>query len=49
MSKYGVISGRYFSVSGLNMEIHEVNIRQNLETYIILKHLKYSNFGHAWE
>ena len=27
----------------------KVSIRQNQETFIILKHLKYSNFGHASE
>ena len=45
VSKYGVISGPYFPVFGLNMEIHEVNLRIQSE-YRKIRTRNNSVFGH---
>ena len=45
MSKYGVFSGPYFPVLGLNTEIYTVNLRIQSEDKKIQTR-KYSVFGH---
>ena len=45
MSKYGVFSGLYFPVFGLNTEIYSVNIRIQSE-YRKIRSRKNSVFGH---
>ena len=45
MSKYGVISGPYFPVFGLNTEIYEVNLRIPFE-YRKIRSRNNSDFGH---
>ena len=44
MSKYGVFSGLYFPVFGLNTEIYSVNLRIQSE-YRIIRTRKNSIFG----
>ena len=46
MSKYGVISGPYFPVSGLNTEIYSVNLRIQPE-YRKIRTRNNSVFGHV--
>ena len=45
VSKYGVFSGPYFPVLGLNMEIYSVNLRIQFE-YRKIRTKKNSVFGH---
>ena len=45
MSKYGVISGPYFPVFGLNMDIYGVNLRIQSE-YRKIQTRNNSVFGH---
>ena len=45
VSKYGVFSGPYFPVSGLNTEIYSVNLYIQYE-YRKIRTRKYSVFGH---
>ena len=45
VSKYGVFSGPYFPVFGVNMEIYRVNPRTQSE-YRKIRTRKYSIFGH---